>query len=244
MCEFQPRLLDIVLATGYNEYGKVGECFMYHTAIFDLDGTLLDTLDDLHAAVNRALDAYGLPCRSRDEVRQFVGNGVARLMELAVPDGRDHPCFEDCLATFKEMYAKGCENLTKPYGGVCELLASLRARGVRVAIVSNKFDAAVKRLSDKYFGGLVEVAVGERESDGIRKKPAPDMIFDAIATLGVPLDGSVYVGDSDVDIETARAAGIPCISVTWGFRDRKFLVDRGAEMLADDTGELEDMICG
>ena len=215
---------------------------MFHTVIFDLDGTLLDTLDDLHAAVCGALDACGYPRRSRDEVREFVGNGVARLIELAVPNGRDDPRFEECLAIFKDLYAKNCEVHTRPYEGVCELLAALRERGVRVAIVSNKFDAAVKRLSDKYFGELVEVAVGERESDGVRKKPAPDTVFEAVRLLGVPLDGAVYVGDSDVDIATAVNAGIPCISVTWGFRDRDFLAAHGAEALVDDVGEMGDLI--
>ncbi len=214
----------------------------YKIAIFDLDGTLLDTLDDLYLAVNAALANSGYPRRTREEIRQFVGNGVENLMRRAVPTGTAEADTLACLADFKAIYAETCEDHTAPYPGIPDLLGALRARGVRVAVVSNKFDAAVKRLCARYFGNLVEVAVGERA--GVRKKPYPDTVFEALSALGEPLPESaspasaVYIGDSDVDIQTAQAAGMPCISVTWGFRDADFLRAGGAATFANTSAEL------
>ncbi len=214
---------------------------MSHTAIiavFDLDGTLLDTLDDLHTAVNRALANAGFPARTRDEVRCFVGNGVERLIRLAVPEGTAEDTVMAVLADFKTLYAAGCEQRTAPYPGILPLLDELRARGVKIAVVSNKFDAATKRLCARYFGDRVDVAIGEREAEGIRKKPAPDTVFEALSLLGVSradlaagLVRAFYIGDSEVDIRTAENAGLPCISVTWGFRDTDFLRRHGAKTL-------------
>ena len=208
----------------------------YETAVFDLDGTLLDTLEDLYLATNHALARHGLPLRSRDEVRMFVGNGVEMLIRRAVPAGTDEETTLAVLADFKTTYAAICEDHTKPYDGILEMLTALRERGIRVAVVSNKFDAATKKLCKKYFGDLVEVAIGERV--GVRKKPAPDTVYEALKALGVTAEGSVYIGDSDVDIRTAENCGMPCISVTWGLRDKDFLIENGAKALVDTPEKL------
>lgn len=208
----------------------------YQTAVFDLDGTLLDTLEDLWRATNMALEAYGLPPRTRDEVRLFVGNGVEMLIRRAVPHGTDEETTLAVLADFKTAYAAICEDHTRPYDGILDMLTALRERGIRVAVVSNKFDAATKQLCAKYFGDLVEVAIGERA--GVRKKPAPDTVYEALRELGVTAEGAVYIGDSDVDIQTARNCGMPCISVTWGLRDKDFLIENGAQVLVDSPETL------
>ena len=210
----------------------------YPIVIFDLDGTLLDTLEDLYAATNQALARHGLPSRTRDEVRMFVGNGVEMLIRRAVPAGTDEPTLKTVLADFKAIYATVCEEHTAPYEGILPLLTALRAAHVRVAVVSNKFDAATKQLCAKYFGDLVEVAIGERL--GIRKKPAPDTVFEALRALNTaPHQQAIYVGDSDVDIETAQAAHMPCLSVTWGLRDEEFLLSHGATTRIHTPAELQ-----
>ena len=201
---------------------------MYSVYIFDLDGTLLDTLGDLAAAVNYALRKYGLPEHSIDDVRSFVGNGVRVLMQRAVPEGEANPLFEEVLAAFRSYYLEHSLDTTRPYNGIPELLAELRRRGCHTAVVSNKFDAATKELCRYFFADTIEVAVGEHEAEGIRKKPAPDTVEEALRQLGVTKEGAVYVGDSDVDILTAHNAGLPCISVLWGFRSREFLQAHGA----------------
>ncbi|MBP3571121.1 MAG: HAD family hydrolase [Clostridia bacterium] len=212
----------------------------YQTAVFDLDGTLLDTLEDLYLATNAALERHSLPRRSRNEVRLFVGNGVEMLIRRAVPAGTDEETILAVLADFKTTYAAICEDHTKPYDGILDMLAALRERGIRVAVVSNKFDAATKQLCEKYFGDLVEVAIGERE--GVRKKPAPDTVYEALKELGVTAEGAVYIGDSDVDIQTARNCGMPCISVTWGLRDEEFLIGNGATILSHTPKDLLPLI--
>lgn len=200
----------------------------YATYIFDLDGTLLNTLDDLAAATNYALRTNGLPQHSVDDVRRFVGNGVRMLMRRAVPDGEQNPRFDAAFAAFRQYYLAHSLDTTRPYDGVMTMLRSLKSRGCRLAVVSNKFCAATEELCRHFFDGLIEVAIGENEAAGIRKKPAPDTVFEAIRQLGVAPDGAVYVGDSEVDIQTARNAQLPCISVLWGFRDRDFLTANGA----------------
>lgn len=208
----------------------------YQTYIFDLDGTLLDTLGDLHASCNHALRSHGMPERSIDEVRRFVGNGVKKLMERAIPNGMDNPLFEETYQSFRQHYLLHNLDTTKPYPGIMEMLQKMKEQGKNVAVVSNKFYAATQELCRHFFGDLVTVAIGERE--GIRKKPAPDTVMEALRQLDVPKEGSVYVGDSDVDIETARNCGIPCISVLWGFRDRAFLLGHGATTLIDSPQDL------
>lgn len=212
----------------------------YQTAVFDLDGTLLDTLEDLYLATNAALESHSLPRRSRDEVRMFVGNGVEMLIRRAVPSCTDEKTTLAVLADFKTTYAAICEDHTRPYDGILDMLRALREKGIRVAVVSNKFDAATKQLCQKYFGDLVEVAIGERA--GVRKKPAPDTVYEALKELGMTATGAVYIGDSDVDIQTAKNCGMPCISVTWGLRDKDFLLQSGAEILVDTPEKLLGVI--
>lgn len=209
---------------------------MYNTYIFDLDGTLLSTLGDLAASCNYALRTNGMPERTIDEVRVFVGNGVKKLMERAVPNGEDNPAFEKTYSDFRKHYMEHNLDTTKPYDGVMDLLKELNSRGKKVAVVSNKFYAATQELCRHFFGNLVQVAIGERED--IRKKPAPDTVIEAMRQLGVTTEGTVYIGDSDVDIETARNSGMPCISVLWGFRDRDFLLQHGATTLVDTPADI------
>lgn len=210
----------------------------YKTYIFDLDGTLLDTLGDLAASVNYALRTHGLPEHSIDEVRQFVGNGVRKLMERAVPGGADNPLFEEAFATFRQYYMAHSLDTTRPYEGIPETLAALKACGCRLAVVSNKMMAATQALCSHFFPDTIEVAIGEHEAEGIRKKPAPDTVIAALKTLGVGKEDAVYVGDSDVDIQTAHNSGLPCISVLWGFRDRDFLKQHGAEAFISTPSDL------
>ena len=210
----------------------------YSTYIFDLDGTLLDTLGDLAASVNFALRTHGMPEHSLDNVRRFVGNGVRKLMERAVPDGADNPLFDETFATFRQYYMAHSLDTTRPYEGIPETLAALKARGCHLAVVSNKMMAATQELCHHFFPDTIEVAIGEDEAAGIRRKPAPDTVFAALKALGVGKEDAVYVGDSDVDIQTARNAGIPCISVLWGFRDRDFLLQNGAETFISTPSEL------
>ena len=206
--------------------------------IFDLDGTLLDTLGDLAASVNYALKACGMPQHSIDDVCRFVGNGVRLLMERAVPDGAANPRFEEAFATFRQHYLEHSLDTTRPYDGIMEMLQALRQRGYRTAVVSNKFYAATQELCQHFFADSIEVAIGEHEAEGIRKKPAPDTVNEALRQLGVSREQAVYVGDSDVDIATAVASGMPCISVLWGFRDREFLLAHGATQFISHPSEL------
>lgn len=210
---------------------------MYNTFIFDLDGTLLNTLDDLAASVNYALRTHGMPERTLDEVRSFVGNGVRLLMERAIPDGTDNPRFEETFATFRQYYMDHSLDKTRPYEGIPEMIHALKQRGCRLAVVSNKFYAATQELIRHFFPEIT-VAIGEHESEGIRKKPAPDTVFEALRQLGVAKEKAVYVGDSDVDLQTAHNSGLPCISVLWGFRDRDFLLAHGATTFISQPKEL------
>ena len=210
----------------------------YQTYIFDLDGTLLDTLGDLAASVNYALRTHSMPEHTVDDVRRFVGNGVRKLMERAVPEGADNPLFEDAFATFRQHYMEHSLDTTRPYDGIPETLAALKARGCHLAVVSNKMMAATQALCRHFFPDTIEVAIGEHEAEGIRKKPAPDTVIAALKALGVGKEDAVYVGDSDVDIQTARNSGIPCISVLWGFRDKDFLKQHGAETFLSTPSDL------
>ena len=210
----------------------------YQTYIFDLDGTLLDTLGDLAAATNYALRQHGMPEHSIDDVRRFVGNGVRKLMERAIPEGENNPDFEATFSTFRQYYMQHSLDTTRPYEGIPETLKALKAKGCRLAVVSNKMMAATQELCQHFFPDTIEVAIGETEAAGIRKKPAPDTVFAALDALGVGKGNAVYVGDSDVDIQTAANAGLPCISVLWGFRDRDFLIANGAKTFISAPSEL------
>lgn len=211
---------------------------MKKTVIFDLDGTLLNTLDDLADSTNYALSRFGYPTRTIEEVRQFVGNGVAKLIERAIPEGKNNPNFEKCLAIFKENYAQNMYNKTAPYNGIIEMLSNLKSKGIKIAVVSNKFDLAVKELCKKYFEGVIDFAAGENEAQGIKKKPAPDTVISVLNEFNFAPEDAVYVGDSDVDIMTAKNSKMPCISVTWGFRDEKFLLENGATILINAPSEI------
>ncbi len=215
---------------------------MIHSVIFDLDGTLLNTLDDLCESTNFALAKYGFPKRSPDEVRNFVGNGVKKLMERAIPDGESNPAFTECLETFQSYYKDNMYNKTAPYPGVMEMLKELKLKGIQTAVVSNKFDAAVKELCQRYFGDLILVAIGENESEGIRKKPAPDSVFRAITELKTSIEYVIYAGDSETDVQTAKNAEIDCIGCEWGFRDREILEKAGARFIIKHPDELLKII--
>jgi phosphoglycolate phosphatase len=212
------------------------------TVIFDLDGTLLDTLGDLSASVNYALKQYNMPPKTEEQVKSYVGNGIRKLMIRSVPEGENNPQFQEAFEAFKEYYNEHCNDRTKAYDGIPELIESLKSKGYNLAIVSNKVDSAVKSLQKRYFSDI-DVAIGDRE--GMKIKPAPDSVNLALIELGKAKDNAVYVGDSDVDIETANNSGLLCISVLWGFRDKEFLLSHGAGLIAehpmDILGLLEKM---
>ncbi|MCR5265435.1 MAG: HAD-IIIA family hydrolase [Cyanobacteria bacterium RUI128] len=210
------------------------------TVIFDLDGTLLYTLEDLTDSTNYALAKFDFPDRTLDEIRQFVGNGVSLLIERAIPEGKDNPHFTECLELFKEHYSANMFNKTKPYDGVIDMLKRLKDEKYNIAVVSNKFEDAVKGLVDKYFYGLVDVAEGQ--CDCISKKPAPDAVYDVISKLGVVAENCIMIGDSEVDIETANNAGIPCMSVVWGYKDIDFLYAHGASTLIYTPDDILELI--
>ena len=211
----------------------------FDTYIFDLDGTLLYTLDDLTASTNHAMRAFGMAEHTKDEVRMMVGNGIRKLIERAIPGGIGNLRYEEVYSEFVSYYLKHSLDTTKPYPGVIEMLEKLRSQSKQMAVVSNKYCKATESLCRKFFSDYIDVAIGE--SEGIRKKPAPDTVQEAMRRLGADKNSTVYVGDSDVDIATARNCGIPCISVLWGFRDREFLVNHGAEMFVEKP---EEIICG
>lgn len=214
----------------------------YRAILFDLDGTLLDTLDDLRDACNYALSRVGEPPRSREEIRRFVGNGLGKLVERAVPGGRAHPRFGEALAVMQRYYAAHSQINTRPYPGVPSLLEGLKGEGYALAVVSNKPDRAVKELSARYFGGALAVSIGERE--GVRRKPAPDTALEALRLLGAGRAEALYVGDSEVDIGTARNAGLDCLCVTWGFRERETLAAAGANAFADTPEDVLAFVRG
>ena len=213
----------------------------YDTIIFDMDGTLLDTLEDLTDSINYMLNKYSYPTKTIDQIRSYVGNGIKALVERAIPDGAENPNFDEAYDCFLSYYEAHSEDKTKAYAGVCELIEKFRQHGYKMAIVSNKFDAGLKVLAKKFFP-TIEVAIGE--SAGVNKKPAPDMVFAAMNQLGSTKEKSVYIGDSDVDFMTAKNSGIDCVSVLWGFRTREFLSDMGATVFAETPDEVFDIVNG
>lgn len=212
----------------------------YDTVIFDLDGTLLNTLEDLMDSVNYALGKAGMPLRTLEEIRQFVGNGAVRLLELAVPEGRKNQRFDEIFADFRKYYSLHCNDKTGLYPNTDKLLAELKKRGYKLAIVSNKYYDAVQELKKLYFSDYLEVAIGEKE--GIRRKPAPDTVLEALKLLGSSKEGAVYIGDSEVDIATAANAGMDCIAVTWGFRTREEQIRAGGRVFADDPLDILKLV--
>lgn len=211
----------------------------YKAVLFDMDGTLLDTLADMAAAVNHILSVHGYPLRTVEEVRAFVGNGARKLMEHALPPDVTGDAFEALLEEYRQWYEAHACVKTAPYPGVPAVLAALHRAGVRCAVVSNKPDGATRELAARFFPGLP--AFGQQ--DGIPAKPAPDMVYHALAELGVEASAAAYVGDSEVDVALARNAGLPLIAVSWGFRGREALEEAGAALVVDDAATLlENML--
>ena len=209
---------------------------MKNAAVFDMDGTILNTLDDLMDSTNFALKNNGLKERSLEEIRFFVGNGIQKLIERAVPQGTSKEVFEKVFADFKSHYKIHCADKTSYYDGIPSVIQTLRKMGVKTAVVSNKADFAVQELVEVYFKGLFDVALGEKT--GVSKKPSPDMVNAALSVLGVKKEAAFYIGDSDVDFETAKNSSLDFIGVSWGFRGRKFLENLGAKNIIDSPEEL------
>ncbi len=212
----------------------------YGTVLFDLDGTLLNTLADLTDACNYALRACGFPERTEEEIRSFVGNGIRVTLSRAVPPGTGEETVQKAFELFTPYYLEHCRDKTVPYPGICEMLDALHQNGIRIGVVSNKSDPAVKELCKHFFPGRIEAAAGGRP--GVPRKPAPDLVISVMRELDCAPSETLYAGDSEVDLLTAKNAGLPCVSVTWGFKDREFLLENGAEMLADTPDEIFSLV--
>ena len=210
----------------------------YKLAIFDLDGTLLDTLEDLADSTNYIMRQYGHPERTLTEVRSFVGNGIRKLLERSAPKSTSPEEIDRMFEDFKEYYGAHCAEKTKPYEGIMDLLASLQKREIKLAVVSNKADFAVKELCEQYFSGYFDEAVGERA--GIARKPAPDTVNEVLKNLQMDKKRAVYIGDSEVDVQTAKNAELDCIAVDWGFRDKDVLKMAGAETIVSTPAKIID----
>lgn len=213
---------------------------MYKLAIFDLDGTLLDTLGDLHSSVNFALRKFGFPERTIDEVRAFIGNGVVKLMERSTPEGVDSETQQRCLDIFRKHYLAHMSDTTAPYEGTAELLKKLRTDGVKIAVVSNKLHPAVEDLCESYFPGLIDKAVGVSVEE--ERKPSPINVIRTAELFEADFSECIYIGDSEVDVQTAYNAEVQCIGVTWGFRDRESLMANGCDFIAETADEVYELI--
>ena len=213
----------------------------YKAVIFDLDGTLLNTIEDLKNATNHALTAFGYPARTTEEMKHFAGRGVRYMVAKALPGGEDNPQFEDVFNCFRPYYEAHCMDLTAPYPGIGDLLARLRQAGCKTAVVTNKIQSAADELIHDLFPDI-PLVVGD--SPAVKRKPAPDGVWLALEKLGVDRADAAYVGDSNIDYETAKNASLPCLSVLWGFRTREELQTAGAEYLAADTAALEKIVLG
>ena len=207
-----------------------------NTYIFDMDGTILNTLEDLTDSVNFVLRQFGLPPRALSEYRQFFGSGIRYAVSCAVPPGTPEELIDKMLPVFREHYNEHCLDKTRPYDGIPEVMKKLKERGCKIAIVSNKIDSAVQELNERFFAQYADAAIGERP--GVARKPAPDMVMAALEKLGSSADEAVYVGDSEVDLKTAKNSGIPCIAVLWGFRSRDCLLENGAKLLAEKPEDI------
>lgn len=212
----------------------------YELAIFDLDGTILDTLEDLTDAVNYSLKQCGYSQRTMDEIRSFVGNGIRKLLERSILESYTVQELDNLHSIFTEYYSKHCADKTEPYDNIVDVIRQLRAAGIKTAVISNKADYAVQILCKQYFEGLFDITVGAREN--IRKKPAPDAVFEVLNLLKTDSAKAVYIGDSDVDIETAGNAHMDCITVTWGFKDVGYLKQMGAKLTVSKTDELLSLL--
>lgn len=207
--------------------------------IFDLDGTLLNTLDDLADSVNRTLQKFGFKTRTIDEIRNFVGNGVGLLIKRSMPEKAEEH-FGKCLEMFKADYSENMRTKTAPYEGIIDLLKELRKKNLKIAVVSNKFDGAVKELCEFYFKDLIDKPVGESEK--VRKKPAPDSVLNVLDYFGITNNEAIYIGDSDVDMDTAKNAKVKSVGVTWGFRTEDLLKKHGADYIVGKPFEILDLI--
>ena len=212
----------------------------YKLIIFDMDGTILNTIDDLSASLNYTLQTCGYPVHTVEEVRNFVGNGIRKLIKSAVPENTHEDEIDRLFEIFNKHYRINCSDKTKPYEGITDLLKKLRSDGIKTAVVSNKADYAVQDLCRHYFDGLFDIAIGEKS--GLRKKPYADSVNAVLKNLDICKEDAVYIGDSEVDIQTAANAEINCIIVEWGFRDREFLLEQGAQVMVSDVKELYDKL--
>lgn len=211
-----------------------------NTVVFDMDGTVLNTIDDLATSVNYAMEKFGFPQRTVEDYRRAVGNGIRRAIELTVPEGTSQEVIDEMVPVFKEHYDEHCLDKTRPYDGIIELMIELKKRGYKMAIVSNKIDSAVKELNQRFFSEAIEVAIGEKP--GVSRKPAPDMVWEALKELGSTEDEAVYIGDSEVDFATANNSNLPCISVLWGFRDKDLLEEIGAQVFAEKPSDVLEIL--
>ena len=234
--------MAIIMGPKMQKTGKEENARAYRTVLFDMDGTLLDTLEDLRESTNHVLREMGYPERSLEEMRRFVGNGAEMQIRRAVPEGTSEENIAKVLRAYRAYYQEHCRIKTKVYDGLLDMLDALKARGVKTAVVSNKPDEAVKKLSEEYFGGRMDYAVGAK--DGRRCKPYPDMVDAALEALGETREGAVFIGDSEVDVQTGLNAGLPVIAVSWGFRSRETIAEAGATVIADDAAALAKLLLG
>ena len=214
----------------------------YKAVLFDMDGTVLDTLGDLTNAINHVLVEYGMPVRSLNEVAHFLGNGAAYLVDHAVREDTPEALRAEMLRAYQPWYDSHCDIFTAPYPGIVPLMAALKEAGVRQAVISNKQDSAVKLLAAQHFPGLLETAVGE--SATVRRKPNPDAVLEALRVMGVEREEAVYVGDTEVDLRTAENAGLACAAVGWGFRTEEELRAAGAGRIFQTADELREWLLG
>lgn len=208
----------------------------YELIIFDMDGTILDTLEDLKNCTNHALRLHNMEERSLEEIRNFVGNGIRRLLEQAVAPGTSNDKLDTIQKDFRKYYDIHCTDFTKPYDGIIELIRELKNRGYKTAVVSNKVHEAVLDLCEQYFPGLFDLAIGEKSN--VARKPAPDMVHSALEHFMVAKENAVYIGDSDVDVATARNSKLDMIAVDWGFRSRECLIEQGAKIIVSQPEEI------
>ena len=213
---------------------------MITTIVWDMDGTVLNTLIDLRDSVNYVLRKYNMPEHTIEEYRRYFGSGIRYALECAVIEGTPSETIDEMLPIFKEHYDIHCLDNTCPYDGILDAMKKLKEKGYKMAIVSNKIDSAVKELNEKFFKEYVDVAIGE--TPGTKRKPAPDMVEQALKELGSSKEESIYIGDSEVDLQTAKNSNLPCISVLWGFRDRDYLIEQGATTFAETPEELVQLL--
>lgn len=212
----------------------------YKAVIFDMDGTILNTLEDLKNATNYSLRQFGMPERSLEEVRMFVGNGIRKLVERAVPAGTSEEKIAQVFDVFLEYYEIHSADNTSPYPGILELVEKLKKSGIKTAVSTNKADVPAQELGREYFNGIFDLIVGQQ--DGLKVKPAPDSVNKILSILDIQKKDAIYIGDSNVDVQTAKNSGLDFIGVSWGFRGREFLEKNGAKNIVDNANEILDLV--